>query len=158
MMVLCATPGHADKRVALVVGNDRYVNLSADQQLRNAMNDARAVGDVLRKLGFDVIRGENLGRQGLIDKFDELAQRLTAGDTAFFYFSGHGVALGGGNYIRPSDVPNVEADQETRLARAALGESTLHITFVQVLRVQWETLEFRPEPKPPSKIVVAIEK
>jgi hypothetical protein len=30
MMVLCAIPGHADKRVALVVGNDRYANLSAD--------------------------------------------------------------------------------------------------------------------------------
>jgi uncharacterized caspase-like protein len=102
--------------VALVVGNDRYANLPVDQQLRKAVNDARAVGDVLVKLGFNVIRGENLGRQGLVDKLDELTRQLTAGDTVFFYFSGHGVALGGGNYILPSDVPNVEAGLETYLA------------------------------------------
>jgi hypothetical protein len=38
---------------------------------------------------------------------------------AFFYFSDHGVALGVGNYILPSDVPNVGPAQETRLARAS---------------------------------------
>jgi hypothetical protein len=37
--------------VALVVGNDRYANLAADQQLRKAVNDARAVGDTLGRIG-----------------------------------------------------------------------------------------------------------
>jgi uncharacterized caspase-like protein len=117
--------GHAEKRVALVVGNDRYANLPPDQQLRNAVNDARAVGDALEKLGFDVIRGENLNRQGLVDSLDRLTARLAPGDTAFFFFSGHGVAIGGGNYILPSDVPDTDSGQETRLARAALGENDI---------------------------------
>jgi uncharacterized caspase-like protein len=98
---LCAMPSYAEKRVALVVGNDRYANLSADQQLRKAVNDARAVGDALTRLGFEVIRGENLGRQALVDKFEELTGRLAPGDTAFFFFAGHGVAIGGGNYLLP---------------------------------------------------------
>src|ERR1700674_5137497 len=68
MLICCGvTPGHAEKRVALVVGNDRYANLPSDQQLRKAVNDARAVGDALERLPehlrFDVIRGDNLGRQ-----------------------------------------------------------------------------------------------
>jgi predicted metalloprotease len=120
-----AVPSHADKRVALVVGNDRYANLAADQQLRKAVNDARAVGDKLATLGFEVIRGENLGRLALIDKLDEFTRRLSPGDTAFFFFSGHGVAIGGGNYILPSDMPQVESGQDVKLARAALGESDI---------------------------------
>jgi len=123
--VIGAGAGHAEKRVALVVGNDRYANLPADQQLQKAVNDSRAVGDALTRIGFDVISGENLGRQALVDKFDELTQRLAPGDTAFFFFAGHGVAIGGSNYILPSDVPNVEAGQDTRLARAALGETDI---------------------------------
>jgi uncharacterized protein len=128
VMLICfgITPGHGEKRVALVIGNDRYANLSADEQLRKAVNDARAVGDALERLGFDVIRGENLGRQAMIDKFDELTHRIKAGDTVFFFFSGHGVAINGGNFILPTDVPNMTADgQDIRLARAALGETDI---------------------------------
>jgi hypothetical protein len=91
-------PGHAQKRVALVVGNDIYANLPADQQLRKAVNDAHAVGDALGSLGFEVIRGENLGRQALVDKLNELTRRLAPGDIAFFFFAGHGVAISGGNF------------------------------------------------------------
>ena len=49
-LVGAAAPGHAEKRVALVVGNDLYNNLPADQQLRRAATDARAVGDALGRL------------------------------------------------------------------------------------------------------------
>jgi len=115
----------AEKRVALVVGNDRYQNLPSDRQLQRAVSDARAVGDTLRTIGFDVIPGENLGRQAMVDKLDEMTRRLSPGDIAFFFFAGHGVAIGGGNYLLPSDVPNVESGQETRLGRAAIGENDI---------------------------------
>jgi hypothetical protein len=45
LLALGVLPGQAEKRVELVVGNDFYGNLPADQQLRTAVNDARAVGD-----------------------------------------------------------------------------------------------------------------
>jgi hypothetical protein len=42
---------HAEKRVALVIGNDRYANLAANEQLQKAVNRARAVGGALRQIG-----------------------------------------------------------------------------------------------------------
>jgi hypothetical protein len=122
LLIGAVAPGHAEKRVALVIGNERYVKLPSSGQLQKAVNDARAVGGALRELGFDVIAGENLGRGELLAKLDELIQRLTPGDTAFFFFSGHGVALDGVNYILPADVPDIAAGQETRLKREALDE------------------------------------
>jgi hypothetical protein len=124
-IVLAGLPAAADKRIALVVGNDAYANLGADQQLRRAVNDARAVGNALDRLGFEVIRGENLNRQDLVEKLDELARKVSQGDTAFFFFAGHGVSISGGNYILPTDVPNVQVGQEVRLARTAIGESEI---------------------------------
>jgi uncharacterized caspase-like protein len=126
LALACAlAPAHAEKRVALVIGNDRYANLPAHEQLQKAVSDARAVGGALTSLGFEVMSGENVGRQALVDKLDAFTQRLSRGDTAFFFFSGHGVALGSANYILPSDIPDIEANQEVRLARAALAEQDI---------------------------------
>ena len=93
MLLSVLAPAHAEKRVALVVGNDRYANLAPNEQLQKAVNDARAIGGALKGVGFNVIAGENLGRSALLGKLDELAQRLEPGDTAFFFFAGRGVAL-----------------------------------------------------------------
>ncbi len=125
LALTCAlAPARAAKRVALVIGNDRYVNLP-NQQLQKAVGDARAVGAALLQIGFDVISGENVDRNGLADKLDEMTRRLAPDDTAFFFFSGHGVALDGANYILPTDVPDIAADQETRLKLAALAEGDI---------------------------------
>ena len=126
-MALCfgLVSAHAEKRVALVVGNNSYTNLPEAQQLKTAVNDARAVGDALGQLGFAVIRGENLSRGAFSTKFDELTRQLSPGDTALFYFAGHGVTLGGGNYLLPSDVPSVGSGQESLLARTSLSEDDI---------------------------------
>jgi tetratricopeptide (TPR) repeat protein len=114
-----ATTAH---RVALVIGNDRYPNLPADAQLRRAANDAKAVGEVLGRLGFRVIIGTNLGRQGMIDKLSELVAALAPGDTAAFFYAGHGIAVGGANYLLPSDVPPRGEDAELRMRAASIAE------------------------------------
>ena len=116
---------HADRRVALVIGNNTYTNLPDDQQLKTAVNDARAVANTLGQLGFEVITGENLSRSAFSARFDELTRKLSPGDTALFYFAGHGVSLGGGNYLLPSDVPDVDGGQEGLLARSSLNEDDL---------------------------------
>jgi hypothetical protein len=124
--LMCAlTPVHAQKRVALVIGNDRYTNLPTHEQLRNAVNDARSVGRALSQIGFEVISGENLGRQALLAQLDGAAQRLAAGDTVFFFFSGHGVAVNGANYILPADVPAVRSTQIASLTGAAIREEDI---------------------------------
>ena len=115
----------ADKKVALVVGINRYTNLGADLQLQKAVNDANAVGDALEKDGFEVVRGSNLSRSEIVDKLFELSKRIEPGDTAFFYFAGHGIALGGGNYILPADIPPAEQGQESRIANQSLAEADI---------------------------------
>ena len=46
------TTVQAAKRVALVIGNDAYVNVP---RLQKAANDARTIGQTLEVLGFEVI-------------------------------------------------------------------------------------------------------
>jgi hypothetical protein len=128
-LTAAVAPADAEKRVALVIGNDHYANLAAHEQLQKAVNDARAVGGALRRIGFEVIAGENLGRQALLSRLDEAAQRLSPGDTAFFFFSGHGVALDGFNYILPADVPVVGSAQIASLTGAAVKEEDITAVF-----------------------------
>jgi tetratricopeptide (TPR) repeat protein len=114
------------RRIALVIGNDRYANLSADRQLTNAINDARAVKATLEGLHFEVLYGENLDRRALVDRLFDLAARLGKDDIAFFYFAGHGVSFSGANYLLPSDIPTPHATgraEEARLADQAIAET-----------------------------------
>ena len=120
-----ATPAVAEKRIALAIGNDLYPNLPADRQLKKAANDATTIAGTLRSLGFEVIVGTNLGRQAMIDKLAEFTARLQPGDTAALFFAGHGVAIGGVNYLIPSDVPAVTEGAEARVRGASLAEPDL---------------------------------
>src|ERR1700730_7372711 len=101
---LFSVPAYAQNRIALVIGNDSYPNLPADKQLAKAANDARAVGDALEKMGFSVVRGENLDRQGMVDRIFEFTRKIRPGDRAVMFYAGHGVSISGGNYLLPSDV------------------------------------------------------
>ena len=123
-LVLAGAPAHAD-RIALVIGNDAYPNLGADQQLRKAVNDARAMGESLEAIGFSVILGENLDRQSMIDRIFAFTQRIKPGDTALLFYAGHGIAIGGGNYLLPSDVRSANPGEEARVRAMAIGEADI---------------------------------
>jgi hypothetical protein len=122
---LIARPAWAEKRIALAIGNDLYPNLPADRQLKKAVNDARTIADALKSLGFEVIVGTNLGRQAMIDKLADFTALLGPGDTAALFFAGHGVAIGGVNYLIPSDVPAVTEGAEARVRGASIAEPDL---------------------------------
>jgi hypothetical protein len=119
----------AEKRVALVVGNDEYPSLGADEQLLKAVNDANAVGDALAKIGFDVTRGENLSRAGMLASLLSAADKLEPGDLAFFFYAGHGVTIDGANYLLPSDIPPAAAGGEDLIKLSAVSESTVVSTL-----------------------------
>jgi hypothetical protein len=121
-----ALPAAAEKRVALVIGNDVYPNLSRREQLHNAINDARAVKATLEGLGFDVLSGENLDRDALIGRLSDFGARLELGDIAFFFYAGHGVSLNGANYILPTGISEPHSagrDEEERLADLSVAET-----------------------------------
>lgn len=123
-LFLSLSSAHAD-RVALVIGNDSYLNLPGDQQLRKAVNDSRTMAEALEGIGFTVIRGENLDRQAMIDRIFAFTQRIKPGDTALLFFAGHGVSIGGGNYLLPSDVRAAQPGEENRVRQMAIGEADI---------------------------------
>lgn len=97
------------RRVALVIGNDRYEQLPA---LQKAGNDARAIGETLQRLGFEVIRLENAPRRVMNQKLVEFTGKIGRGDTAFFFYAGHGVEVKGINYLLPVDTPEARDGEE----------------------------------------------
>jgi formylglycine-generating enzyme required for sulfatase activity len=101
LMLLCAVASaHAEKRVALVVGNGAY---SHADRLANPVNDARGMRAALAKLGFDVIYGEDLGQKALRRAIGQFADRVEGADVAMVYFAGHGATFGDTPYVAPVD-------------------------------------------------------
>src|ERR1700678_335215 len=54
LSVLSAGPASAEKRIALVVGNSAYQNIT---RLDNPRNDAELMADTLQSLGFNLVGG-----------------------------------------------------------------------------------------------------
>jgi Caspase domain len=104
-----SAPALAEKRVALVVGNDAYQNVPA---LQKAVNDSKTITDTLKQLGFTVISAQNLTRTAMSQKLLEFDRVVEPGDVALFFFSGHGFEIKGMNYLLPTDVPAATDGQE----------------------------------------------
>jgi hypothetical protein len=104
-----ATSAHAEKRVALVIGNNDYKNVP---KLQKAVNDARAMGTALKQLGFNVMVAENLNRQQFSEALLTFDNVVQPGDTAFFFYAGHGFEIAGQNFLLPTDVPAATEGQE----------------------------------------------
>jgi hypothetical protein len=94
---------HAERRVALIIGNDKYEHL---QPLQKAVADATAYADVLKAKGFDqVILNTDLSRDGMDEAIAAFIGQIQPGDTAVFAYSGHGWSDGTQNYVVGTDVP-----------------------------------------------------
>ena len=118
--LLMASAAHA-KRVALVVGINKYDNLPRERQLAKAVNDARAMEAALKAVGFDVIKAEDVGRSAFNQAWQQLLNKLAPGDEVAVFFSGHGVEIEGGNYLVPRDVPAVGTGEARRLKNESLS-------------------------------------
>jgi hypothetical protein len=104
-----AAPAQAAKRVALVIGNNDYKFVP---KLQKAVNDARTMGDTLKQLGFTVMVAENQTRQAFSQTLLAFDKAVDPGDTAFFFFAGHGFEIAGQNFLLPTDVPAATEGQE----------------------------------------------
>src|SRR6202795_2463573 len=116
-LVAIVQPARAEKRVALVIGNNDYKNVP---KLQKAVNDARAMGDSLKQLGFSVMVAENQTRQAFIQSLQVFDASIEKGDTAFFFFAGHGFEIAGQNYLLPTDVPAATEGQEELVRDASI--------------------------------------
>jgi uncharacterized caspase-like protein len=105
-------PGHAEKRVALVIGNAAYGNVPA---LPNPINDATDIAASFERLGFTVRRVVNGSFDDMRRALRDFAPLARQADMAAVYFAGHGMEIGGENWLIPVDAElkvDVAADQE----------------------------------------------
>jgi hypothetical protein len=119
-----ALAGPADaRRVALVIGNGNYKVAPLD----NPVNDAVAVAEAIeRQLKFDkVILKRNLGAQAFRDALREMALESRGAELGVIYFSGHGIEIGGRNFLIPVDArlaATRDADLEAIALDTVLGQ------------------------------------
>lgn len=110
----------AQSRVALVIGNSAYQNVPA---LPNPVNDANDISAALKQLGFDV--------KILTDaKFDDIrrtlilfGQQARGAEFAVVFFAGHGMEIGGENWLIPVDAhlaSDLDVESETISLRSLI--------------------------------------
>ena len=88
-------------RVALVIGNSAYTHVSA---LPNPANDAQLIAEKLWESGFEVVESIDADRETMLADLATFRSRLREGSEALFFFAGHGVQVGGKNYLLPVSV------------------------------------------------------
>ena len=111
--VLFTLPQYAksEYRLALVIGNGAYIS----SPLSDSLNDSQLMEKTLKMVEFEVIVRQNLTQKDMKSVIRDFGDRLKArkDSVGLFFFSGHGMQVGGRNYMIPvgasiideSDVP-----------------------------------------------------
>lgn len=122
LLIACVSiPLDAAERVALVIGNGDYAHGSV---LRNPPADARDVANVLSECGFTLVGDgplEDLSHEGMAGALAEFASLAADAKVSLFFFAGHGLEMGGTNFLVPVDA-QVEAEYQVRHRTVALDE------------------------------------
>ena len=95
---------------ALVIGNAAY---SGSGRLENPVNDANAISQKLRSMGFTVTTVTDANRQRLVQSMAQFRRTAASADISLLYYAGHGVQIFGTNYILPTDVDQTDPAQAT---------------------------------------------
>ncbi|MEM9427981.1 MAG: SUMF1/EgtB/PvdO family nonheme iron enzyme [Pseudomonadota bacterium] len=98
---MLASAASAERRVALVIGNAAYEIAPA---LANPVNDAKAIGAALDRLGFEVTLATDVGIDAMREAVREFGVSAEGADLALFYYAGHGIQVAGRNFLIPTDV------------------------------------------------------
>ncbi len=86
-------------KTALVIGNSQYEGA----MLRNAKNDADSLANELRHQGWEVMHYTNLNQEEMDNVITQFGTKIKQkGGAGLFYYAGHGVQLGGDNYLVPT--------------------------------------------------------
>jgi TPR repeat protein len=107
LQVMQSTLQYAPRK-ALVIGNDRYQNVPV---LMNAKQDAAAMANSLKSLGYTVYLHQDLDEKGFKQALREFRANLDGGEEVLFFYAGHGVQLGAANYLLPVDTKGDNEEQ-----------------------------------------------
>ena len=115
-LLLSTTPAHAERRVALVIGNGSYPSAP----LKNPVNDAKDMAVSLQRLGFEVVLLTNANQQQMDSSVREFGIKLRQGGAGLFYYAGHGLQVGGENYLVPVNA-NIQSESDVRFTCLPAG-------------------------------------
>jgi uncharacterized caspase-like protein len=104
-------------RLALVIGNSAY-RLAP---LKNPVNDAGAMAERLKQLGFTVMLHENTTFTQLIEALREFSVKAASNAVRLVFYAGHGIQSKGRNYLVPVDA-DVQSEDEISTKSADIGE------------------------------------
>src|SRR4051794_18205979 len=116
LLVVATLPASAEKRIALVVGNSAYKNITP---LDNPSKDASLMAETLGLLGFTLVGGRaqlDLDKGAMDIAVQSFGRQVQGADVALFYYAGHGVQVAGSNYLVPVNAnPTREADVDFQM-------------------------------------------
>ena len=99
---------YKEHRLALVIGNADYLNTNP---LQNPVNDAKAIAEALKDVGFTVMLYLNSDLKTMKKAMDDFGVKLPEYNVGLFYYAGHGMQVKGNNYLIPVDASlKVEQD------------------------------------------------
>jgi Caspase domain/Putative peptidoglycan binding domain len=138
-LTLAPSSALAEKRVALVIGNSNYRNVA---RLPNPEKDADSIAKLFRDSGFDtVVTSTNVGNldfKRAIRKFEDAAYEA---DIAVVFYAGHGIEVGGVNYLVPVDAKlatDRDAEDEAislnRVVESVEGAKRLRLVILDACR------------------------
>ena len=136
---VCQEGWAMDNRVALIVGNSSY----RDAPLKNPANDASDMASALEKLGFKVSKLLDADSRTMKRAIRDFGKELSQDDTVgLFYFAGHGLQVGGINYLVPINaLIETEADIEYEainagriLSQMSLAGNGLNLVILDACR------------------------
>lgn len=128
-----AAPSAAEiRRVALIVGNGAYRNVQA---LDNPPRDAKLIAATLRSLGFQTVTlAPDLGRDQFFTALRDFSREAEKADWAVVYYAGHGMEIGGVNYLIPTDA-RLAADRDAETQAVALEQVIAAVSGARKLRL-----------------------
>jgi len=116
VIIACAAPAAAEKRIALVIGNSAYRSVTP---LDNPARDAVLMAETLSAVGFALVGGRaqlDLDKSAMDNAVQNFGRQVLGADVALFYYAGHGVQVAGANYLVPVNAnPTREADVDFQM-------------------------------------------
>ena len=138
MYALSAT-AQAGERVALVIGNGAYAPHAPN--LPNPKKDAAGVGAALTRLGFEVTRLDDADYDDLRRGLLEFEEKVARSEVAVVFYAGHGIEIGGENYMVPVDAElrsdravKHEAMRLARVMESVEGASKFRLVILDACR------------------------
>ncbi|MBK6999062.1 MAG: caspase family protein [Rhodoferax sp.] len=130
----------ASGRVALVIGNSDYPSGALD----NPKNDARAMHAILEeRLGFKAELVLDASKSQIDQAMKRFARAAEGADAALVFYAGHGLQVGGYNYLVPIDAkPQNERDLKREMIK--MDDIIDDMATAKVKLVFWDACRDNP--------------